>query len=205
LSLVPASNFLVDFGIAPTISKVAEEASEQPSKMAIEQAWAERVEEAYVRGQDEGRKAAEAEAVALLEEQRAALEQALVAARQTWCEEEAPKLAEQLMAAIGEMRDCIAGSVERVLTPFVSQSVRQEAIRQLRATIDDLIAANRGISLEVSGPEDLLDAMRSSLSNAGVAVSYIVNEASDVQIKAGGSIVETRIAEWMRSTEGQVA
>ena len=205
MSLVPASNFLVDFGIAPTISKVAEEAPEQPSKMAVEQVWAERVEEAYVRGQDDGRKAAGAEAAALLEEQKAASELALLAARQSWCEGEGQKLAEQLTAAIGEMHDCISGSVERVLTPFVSQSVRQEAIRQLRATIDELIATNRGISLEVSGPEDLVDAMRASLSNAGVAVSYIVNEASDVQIKAGGSIIETRIAEWLRSTGGQVA
>jgi hypothetical protein len=184
---------------------VAAEAPDQSPRIAAEQAWAEQVEEAYARGQDEGRKAAETEALALLEEQKAALEQALTAARSTWCEAEGPKLAEQLLTAIGDMHNSLAGSVERVLTPFVGEAVREEAVRQLRAAVDDLIATSHGISMEVSGPEDLLDAVRASLSGAGVAVSYIVNEASDVQIKAGGSIVETRIAEWLRCIGGQVS
>lgn len=205
MSLVPASDFLVDFGIKETISKVAAEVPDQASRIAVEQVWAERVEEAHARGQDEARKAAEEEALALLEKHKADLEQALTAARKTWCEAEGPKLAEQLLAAIGDMHNSVAESVERVLTPFVGEAVREEAVRQLRTAVDDLIATNRGISIEVSGPEDLLDAMRASLSGAGVAVSYIVNEASDVQIKAGGSIVETRIAAWLRSIGGQVA
>lgn len=202
MSLVPAAHFLVDFGSKEAVSKVAEEVPDQAVAIAAEAAWAERVEEAFARGQDEGRKAAEAEANALREEQKTLSEQALADARRDWCEEQGPKLAQQITAAIGELQNIIAESVERVLAPFVGQAVRQEAVRQLRATVEDLIATNRGITLEISGPEDLLEVMRENLSGACVAVSYIASDAADVQIKAGASILETRIAEWLRHVSG---
>jgi len=202
VSVVPAAHFLVDF----TSKNLKSELAEEPLQgAAVDIDWAERVEEAYARGLEEGRRAAEAEAAARLEEQQVAFEQNSAAMRQAWCEEQAPKIVDQVRAAIREVGDQIAGSTERILRPFLAQAIRDQAIIQLRAIVEDLVANSPGVTLEISGPEDLIDAVRTSLSASVATVSYVANEASDVQIKAGASIIETRIAAWLKASEGQVA
>jgi hypothetical protein len=203
--VVPAAPFLVDFASTDLTSEVAEEIPQQASAAAGEVDWAERVEEAYARGIEEGKRAAEAETVVLLEEQKAASDQSLAAAREAWCNEQGPRLAEQIGTAIRDMEERIAESAERVLRPFLAQAVRDEAIGQLRAIVNELTTTNPGITLEISGPEDLLGAMRTSLSASIANASYVVNEACDVQVKAGASVIETRISAWLNSSEAQVA
>lgn len=205
MSVSPAAPYLVDFSAKEIASEVGEETPRPSSTIGGDSDWAERVEEAYARGIEEGKKAAEAETIAQLEEQKAALELSLAAARKSWCEEQGPRIAEQIGMAVGELKDRIAESAERVLRPFLAQAARDEALRQLGAIIEELIAANPGITLEISGPEDLLGTVRASLSPSVVTASYVVNEACDVQLKAGASIIETRLAAWLKSSEGQVA
>lgn len=205
MSVVPAAPYLVDFSAKDIASEVGEESLRPSSTVGGDSDWAERVEEAHARGIEEGRKAAEAETIARLEEQKAALEQGLATARMSWCEEQGPRIAEQIGMAVRDLEDRIAESVERVLRPFLAEAARDEAIRQLRAIVEELIATNPGITLEISAPEDLLSTVRASLSASVVTVSYVVNEACDVQLKAGASIIETRIAAWLKYSEGQVA
>ncbi|KAB2943233.1 MAG: hypothetical protein K8F92_10785 [Hyphomicrobium sp.] len=205
MSVVPAAPYLVDFSAKDIASEVGEESPRPSSTVGGDSDWAERVEEAHARGIEEGRKAAEAETIARLEEQKAALEQSLATARMSWCEEQGPRIAEQIGMAVRDLEDRIAESVERVLRPFLAEAARDEAIRQLRAIVEELIATNPGITLEISAPEDLLSTVRASLSASVVTVSYVVNEACDVQLKAGASIIETRIAAWLKYSEGQVA
>jgi flagellar biosynthesis/type III secretory pathway protein FliH len=204
VSVVPAAPFLVDFGSPELVSAIAEELPLEALAAGAEIDWAERVEEAYARGLDEGKRSAEAETVVLLEEQKAALEQSLATAREAWCTEQGPRLAEQIGTAIRDMEGRIAESAERVLRPFLAQAVRDQAIGQLREIVDDLTATNPGITLEISGPDDLLSAMRTSLSSSVANASYVVNEACDVQVKAGASVIETRISAWLKSSEAQV-
>lgn len=201
MSFLPAAHFLTDFGIP----EVVEPPPQNDAALAADLAWEERVEDAYARGVEHGKAAADAEIATLLAEQSAVSEQSLAAARKSWCEEEGPRLAEQIRSAIADMENRIAQSVERVLKPFLAQAVRNEAIGQLRAIVQELIGTNPGMTLEVSGPEDLLAAVRTSLPPSVAAVSYVANDASDVQIKAGASIVETRIAAWLEQSEGQAA
>ena len=205
MSVVPAAPFLVDFGSMDFASPVAEETAHQASMESIAADWSGQVEEAYARGIEEGKKAAEAEAILLLEEQKATLEQRLAAARDTWCEEQGPRIAEQVVAAFRDMENRIAESAERVLRRFLAQAIREQAIVELRAIVQDLFASTPGVVLEISGPEDLLSAVRAGLEPSIASVSYVANDASDVQIKVGASIIETRIAAWLRTSEGQVA
>jgi hypothetical protein len=177
---------------------------QQAPAAAAEADLAERVEDAYSRGIEEGKRAAEAETVVLLEQQKAALDQSLAAAREAWCNEQGPRIAEQIGTAIRDMEDRIADSAERVLRPFLAQAVRDQAIGQLRAIVNELIATNPGITLEISGPEDLLNATRTSLSSSAANTSYVVNEACDVQVRLGASVIETRISAWLKSSEVQV-
>jgi hypothetical protein len=203
--VVPAAPFLVDFASPVLAPELAEDVPQQASSPGGEIDWAERVEEAYARGIEEGKRSAEAEAVVLLEEQKAVLDQSLAAAREGWCNEEGPKIAEQIGTALRDMEHRIAESAERVLRPFLAQAVRDQAIGQLRTIVHELVATNSGIALEISGPEDILNAIRTALSASLASATYVVDEASDVQVKAGTSVIETRISAWLKSSEAQVA
>jgi len=204
VSVVPAASFLVDFGRNDVAAKIIEETPLVAPTFASDADMAARIEEAYARGLEEGRQAAELESLARADEQKAAAEQSLAAARQAWCAEESPRIAERLAASLSEMESRIGESVEAILRPFLSQAARDQAIRQLRAIIQDLVSASPGLTLEVTGPEDLLEAVRASLPASVVTVSYVASDACDVEVKIGASIIETRIAEWLRNIEGQV-
>lgn len=204
MSGVPVAHFLVDFGAKPLSLDVTDEAPPEVAGFG-EAHWAERIEEAYAKGIEEGRRTAEADAAAQLAEQHAAAEQSIAAAREAWTKETGSRMAALIGDAVVEMENRLAEAVELVLRPFLAQAVRAQAIEQLRAVIQDLVGNNPGLSLEVSGPEDLLQAVREYLPPSVAAVSFVANDAVDVQIKAGASLLETRIAAWMKTCEGQVA
>lgn len=203
MSVAPVAHFLTDFGkdLAPEII---------PDAPLIhvglgESIWAERVDEAYARGIEEARQAAETEAAARLEQQNATLELRLVAARKAWADEAGPRIATQITDAVGSMEDRIAAAVERVLKPFLAQAARDNAVARLREIMQDLIAGNPAMSVEVTGPEDLLAAVRASLAESIPNATYAVNDTMDIQIKAGASVLETRIAAWLECCEGKAA
>jgi hypothetical protein len=203
VSVTPAAGFLVDFD-AQHFAPIVEETPQPVATVSPEIALAQRIEEAYARGLAEGRSAAEAEALARLEEQAAAMEQGLAAARAAWCAEEAPRLAEQIATAIRDMEERLAQATERVLRPFLAQAVRERAMGELKALIDELLQTSPGLTLEIAGPEDLLGDLRATLP-AVAAVSFVAGAATDVQVKAGASIIETRIAAWLKDSVGQAA
>ncbi len=203
MSGLPVAHFLVDFDSKPPADVIIDAPLLQTPAFS-EAYWAERIDEAYARGVEEGGRAMQAEAAIRLDDQKAAMEQGIAAARQAWVLESGPRIAEQIVAAVGDMQDRIADAVDRTLRPFIADAARREALRQLRATLDELIANNPAITFDISGPEDLLDSIRGSLPAAMASASFVINEATDVQIKAGSSLIETRIAAWLNNCEAQV-
>lgn len=201
MSVVPAALFLVDFGSNDTAAAIADETLRGAATAAADDGEAERLEEAYSRGVEEGNAAVQAQTGARLEEQKVAFEQSLAALRESWCREEGVRIAEQMKTAIRDMEERIAHSAERVLRPFLARAIRDRAIVELRAILQDLVATSPGVALEIAGPEDLLGAVRASLPASVASVSYVANEACDVQVKAGASILETHIAEWLKHIE----
>lgn len=203
--MTPVAQFLVDFGSKPAPEVVTDELLVPLVPSISEAEIAERVDEAHARGIEDGRRAAEEEAGVRLEEQALATQHEIAAARASWIDETAPQIAAEIGSAIEAMEDRIAAAVERALRPFLAQAARDEALRQLRATIAGLIATSPGITIEVSGPEDLLDAVRASLPASAAAASFVAKDTADIQIRAGTSLIETRIAAWMQTCEGQAA
>jgi hypothetical protein len=199
--MTPVAQFLVDFGSKP-LPEVVVDVLPLREPGISEQDLAERVDEAYVRGVEEGRRAAEEEIAIRREDQKLATQQAIEAARAAWADEIGPHMAAQIGSAFEALQQQIADAAERVLMPFLAKAARDEALRQLRNTVDGLLANNPGISLEISGPEDLLNYIRASLPASIASASFVVTDTADVQIKAGASLIETRIAAWIKTCEG---
>jgi len=203
VSGVPIANFLVDFGNKDLSLELGSPALTPVLPMVEEVNWGERLEEARARGFEEGRQAAEAEIETRLAEQKAETEQDIAAARASWCAEAGPQLADQFTNAVREMEDRITGAIERLLRPFLVRAVRIHAVNELRATLEEFVGKNPGIALEISGPEDLLDAVRESLPESLKEVSYAANDAREIQVKAGTALIETRISNWLETIAGQ--
>ena len=118
---------------------------------------AAKLDEAFARGVDDGRAAAEAEFEARLEEQRTEFDARLAAERQEWATSIGEELANRLLAAVKEFEGRVAETTARILKPFVAAEFHRQAIAELRASLDALLATDSGVSLEISGPEDVLE------------------------------------------------
>jgi hypothetical protein len=166
LSAVPAALFLVDFGGNEPAAVVAGDAPcEEVSAPEVSPQYGQ-IEEAYSRGLEEGKAAAQAEMQAQLDEQKAAFEQGVAAMRDSWCHEQGARLAEQIDVAVRDMEERITNSAGRILGPFLVSAVREQAVGELRATLQELLAANPEVALEISGPEDLLEVVRTRLATS---------------------------------------
>jgi len=201
MSAVPASAYLVDFGADPELG--ANPAFALLPRIATS-ADAARLEQARADGFESGRAAGEVALDARLAEQRAAFERQLAAERKAWACQEGEVLAQRLSAGLKEIEAKIADATARVLAPFLTAELRRQAVADLRRDLEILLAKEAGIALSISGPKDLLDALRSQLADGLGAIAYLPNEACDVRVSAGQTVLQTRLEGWVGKIEGAV-
>ena len=195
----PLSRVLLDFGAASEPSPGPRPAAPlsvvPPADPADD--LARRIDQAFARGADEARLAADAEheqklaqALMLAKEERAA-------DRARWTREQADELAAGLAAAVEALETRIAEAVGRVLTPFVTDAMRRASVEALAESIGTLLSGASQPTLRVSGPEDLLAALRERLGAGAVAIEWVANEAVEVTVSAKDSVIETEIQGWI--------
>lgn len=201
MSAVPAARFLAEFGAAPVTAappEVAEPDADHGARSAAE------MEEAFARGVEEGRAAAQAECDAKLEEQRGEFVAELEAARQEWASGAGEQLASSLQAAVGELEARIVETAARILKPFLSARLHAQAVAELQTSLEVLVSADPEVAFRICGPGDVLDAIRERLEGKAVSVTYEPNDECDVRIVAGPTTVETRLEDWMARLEEAV-
>jgi len=186
MSAVPAASYLTEFG----------RDGEAPLRRRNGEDTSARIDAAHASGFESGKAAAMAALEARLEGERASFAQQRASERQAWVAEEAEKLAQRLSAGLDELEARIAETTARVLEPFLRAELRRQVIAALRADLEALLTQEPGISLSVTGPEDLLQALRDQLSGKACAATYLPNGEPDVRITAGQTILETRLGAW---------
>lgn len=120
-------------------------------------------------------------------------------ARATWAVAEGTTLAEGLRAGCAALEAALAEGVATALEPLVGEALRVAAVAQLREAIADLVLAGTGGTITVAGPQDVLDALRTALSGAGLSedgMDFTPSEAAEVTVKADNSAIETRLDAW---------
>jgi hypothetical protein len=192
---VPAARYLADFGADGDVraSRAGAGAPIQNDSATA----AAKVDEAFARGIDDGRAAAESEFEAKLEEQKAEFATQLAAERQEWAAATGGELANRLLAAVQEFESRVADTTARILKPFLAAGLHRQAIEELRSSLDMLMANDSGVSLSISGPADVLEALRGQLAGKAATVSYTPSDDCDVRIVAGPAVLETRLKGWM--------
>jgi hypothetical protein len=193
MSAVPAARYLTDFGAGGDAR--TQHAGGVPVKN--DSTAAAKLDEAFARGVDDGRAAAEAEFEAKLGEQRTEFDAQLAAERLEWATSIGEELANRLLGAVKEFEGRVAETTARILKPFVAAEFHRQAIAELRASLDALLATDSGVSLGISGPADVLEILRQHLSGKTAAVIYTPSDDCDVRIAAGQATLETRLKDWM--------
>ncbi len=206
MSAMPVAPFLSEFGSAAPARRDApfvpfgSRGRSCGQLRARAETEADRIEAARASGFASGEAAAKAvleATVAGLGEEHA---RELAAAREAWVRGEADKLAHQLAAGLKDLETRIADATARVLAPLLQAEVARQAIADLNSELARLLANAADVSLSISGPEDLLEALRVRLADqlAGktVSVDYRQSEEPDVRIVAGQTVLETRLGVW---------
>jgi hypothetical protein len=192
MSAVPAARFLADFGAPADAAPLGGAKADESSAARL----AAKVDEAYGRGLLTGRATAAAQFNVKINEQREAFAVELAAERQKWAEEAGQALTNQLYAAIADFEMRIADTTARILKPFLEAGLRQQAISELQANLNTLVMADPGVGLQITGPQDVLEAIAAQLADKTITVTYVPSEDCDVKVVAGPATLETCLRGW---------
>jgi hypothetical protein len=200
---LPAAAHLIEFPLAPKVNGAGRDPA-LPARRSEADAASD-VEAALQRGRDEGFAAARAELAAQLAEERVAATDRLSAARSEWTTGEGERIADLIGAAFVELEARLGVAVAEILAPFVGEAMRMRAVEDLARTLAPLLASSDRPVVRVLGPEDLLQALRTSLGAAASSVVLEAGEGIDVQVVADQTRIGTQLAGWLRRLRDESA
>ena len=197
----PVAHYLVEFGPLPPLEATDEIGHGAACVDLLDEPVAEDpadlLQAARDEGITEGYATARSEYEAQLLQERLAFEALLAAERDKWTRQESTTLSEDIKVAFAEVESNIAGSVERILTPFVVEALRRKMIDLLVENIGVLLGGGERPIVEIHGPEDLLSALRAKLAAFSCAINYSPEVSTDVRIVADQTMIESRIGAWL--------
>jgi hypothetical protein len=197
---ISAAKFITEFGAEgkPKEAPYVWPTQKQAFNVAAASArTAPRIDDAYERGLAAGKAAIMADIETRLEADRVYYAQQLELERFTWANREAEKLAEMFAAGIREIETNVVNVTARILKPFLGERAHRQAIAELLEALELLIGKDQGMTLEISGPDDLLQLIREKLRDRNVAALFSPRDGVDVRVVAGHTILETSLGAWM--------
>ncbi len=206
---VPAAARLVEFsraaplaerplGVIQTFSRPVKPPVEAPVDRE-----AERVAAAFLRGRNEGLDTARAEYQAKLSEAEAAFEERLAAQRSLWAGDEGAALGERIGLAFEALNFQVGDAVAAILSPFLDGALRARMVEELLRTLEKTLRGGRPASLKITGPEDLLAAVRTALGDSAAAIDFEATGDIDVRVVADSTVIETQLGAWLRQISGR--
>jgi hypothetical protein len=128
---------------------------------------------------------------------RIAHEVELAARERQHNEQTAKVMGERLATGLEEIKQRFAHEVSRVLERFLESAVRDRALAELGDTVAALLARKGSAIVRVSGPGDLVEALRARLPQDGAGIAFeAAAGAPDVTVRLDDTVVRTAIAEW---------
>ena len=200
---IPLSRVLLDFGATRGVPAAPHQtsASAIPGCEPVDE-LARKLEAAYARGADEARLTADAEHERKLAQAMAHAAEQQSVERARWASEQAEVLVGRLTSAVEALETRIADTVGRILTPFLTAELRSASVAALAESIRTLLSGGSQPALRVSGPEDLLSALRERLGAGPVAIEWEPNGEVEVKVSADDSVIETELQSWLKRFAG---
>ena len=173
----------------PDLAPIWPEEPKEDPQIAIDAAREE--------GRAAGLEIARSEHVAQLAQAQQRFDSELAAARTAWAHEEGGQLREQLAAAMRGLEEKLAESVSRVLRPLIVATLRQKMIGQLIENIKTIVDSREKAIIEIVGPADLLEILRTELRGAPAVFDYVARDSIDVRVTAEQTSIDTQLKAWI--------
>jgi len=116
--------------------------------------------------------------------------------RAIWIEQQALELAAQISAAIDHLETNLSEKVANILRPFVAEAFRQQTLAEFKEVLGTLLSGRDACLLKVSGPEDLLAALQTSLGPAGNRIEFAPGEHVEVSVTSQDTLAQTQLNAW---------
>jgi len=158
-----------------------------------------RLDQGHLRAFEEGRAAAQKELDDERAKMRDAVAEQIAEARKNWRAEEAERLAEAHRAAFAAFETRCAQAVTNILRPFLIGAVIGKVTESLVQNLEILFAARDRALFEISGPADLLEALREKFAERDAVIVFKPNAGIDVCVRVDDTVIETQLAPWMQA------
>ena len=130
---------------------------------------------------------------ATIAELRANHEAHLAEERRRWAATEGEVLKDALKQAFADLEGNLAHSLSEVLRPLLPKLALDRATEEASAAIRTLLLADENGAIRISGPEDLLNALRSTCGDHP-ALAFQISEGPDVTVLAGETTIQSHMA-----------
>lgn len=173
---------------APAIAPPKPPVSSGPDLAAI-------AAEAAAEGRRAGAADARVEFERLRSEDIARAEQRVAEERRSWVDAESERLAGAIDSGLAALREELAASLARVIGPFLETAVRERAMVEMAALINDTLTGGDNPVMRVTGAPDLIDELRARI-DPRAPVSFEPGTQSEVIVIAGATTLETQMQAW---------
>lgn len=141
---------------------------------------------------------------ALLRDQEAAFEARLAAERQRWADATAAESVRLIQDEIYRCECAIGSQVGRLLMPLIGAQLTQRSVDEIRDLVRRLLTETPESHLRISGPRDLVEAMRAALGENGLHASVQESDALELRVEIDQVVVESRVTEWIERLQEAV-
>ena len=153
-------------------------------------------EDPYQRGRLEGYAAALTEYEQKLADERSKFGAQLAEERQKWLDETAAKIADGIKDAGSQLESKIAQVVGRILEPLITNVVQKQAVATFVEQLASITSDSRRPTLRISGPAELLDAVRGKIGVRAMAMEFRTAQTADVSVVVDQVVLETQVRLW---------
>ncbi|WP_414473339.1 hypothetical protein [Microvirga sp. M2] len=190
----PAAPDGMGIGILRRVRQVPEPEPD-PVQPAVDR-QAELIRSLELRVRAEEREAARTQLEQALKTEQERHREELAAQREIWIEQEAQQLSMQIVTAIGNLEAALSEKAARILSAVIPEALRHNAISEFREALGTILSGEPGPLVRVTGPEDILTALKACIAPRDGVVEFIPTDAVEVMLVAGDTIVQTQFSGW---------
>lgn len=180
-------------GVLRRVRQVVEPDQPPPSSLDPQ---AESIQSIEARVRAEERAAAREQIESALKAERDRYREELTAERKIWTESEALQISTQLATAMVHLEHLVSEKAARILMSVIPEGLRQSAIAEFNEALASIVQAGPLTLLRVTGPEDLLDAVRARMTLREGLIEFIPSNTVEVMLVAEGTTVQTQLEPW---------
>jgi hypothetical protein len=190
------ASVLADFDAGPDEPEAASGAGYPPESGPID---------ALAAARHEGFEAGLAKARALAQQDMQAEAGRALSERALWTETESRLLSLKIDAGLANITTAICDQLAQTLRPVIFDAVAKRAVETMAEEVRALLADADAATVKISGPDDLIAALREKLSDCATRIDFQAVPGVDAIATLSHARIETRLAAWRARLQPEAA